>query len=97
MQAEPNENYMQKEDDKITSKDIAEYKKLGEYYDTVDIESLIDKSKEVHFDVDIKKSLTYYGVDENISANIQKLSKKNGVSSNELVNSLLQEKLQEIS
>lgn len=97
MQAEPNENYMQKEDDKITSKDIAEYKKLGKYYDTVDVESLIDKSKEVHFDVDIKKSQIYYGIDESTSANIEKLSKKNGVSSNELVNSLLQEKLQEIS
>ena len=71
------------------------YKETGEFWDTHDLSSFWDKTKEVSFEVNIKSEVTYYSLDKILSEKIQAIAKKRGVSVDTLINLWIQEKIQE--
>jgi len=71
------------------------YKEIGEYWDTHDIAENWEETKPVEFEVDIKSEVTYYAVDNKLSAKVQEFARSHGVSPGTLLNLWLQEKLQE--
>ncbi|RJQ72187.1 MAG: hypothetical protein C4519_18930 [Desulfobacteraceae bacterium] len=71
------------------------YKKIGEFWDDHDLADFWDRTKEVSFEVDIESEATYYAVEKNLSAEIQALAHKRGVTADTLLNLWVQEKLHE--
>ncbi len=47
------------------------YKEIGEYWDTHDLAEHWEETKPVEFEVDIKSEVTYYAVDNKLSAKVQ--------------------------
>ncbi len=71
------------------------YKEIGEFWDTHDLADYWDKTESVEFEIDIQSEVTYYAVDKELSAKIQAIAKRRGVSADTLLNLWLQEKLEE--
>jgi len=71
------------------------YREIGEYWDTHDLSEVWDKTRKVKFDVDIESEITYYPLEKGLSEKLQALAKKQGVSSDTLINLWIQQKLQE--
>lgn len=71
------------------------YKEIGEYWDTHDLSDVWDKTKIVSFDVEIESEATYYAVEKSLSEKVQYIARKQGVSSDTLINLWIQEKVQE--
>ncbi|MFA4957571.1 MAG: CopG family antitoxin [Candidatus Methanoperedens sp.] len=71
------------------------YKEIGEYWDKHDIAENWEETKPAEFEVDIKSEVTYYAVDNNLSAKVQEFARRHGVSPDTLLNLWLQEKLLE--
>lgn len=71
------------------------YKEIGEFWDTHDLADYWDKTESVEFEIDIQSEETYYAVDKELSAKIQAIAKRRGVSADTLLNLWLQEKLEE--
>ncbi len=71
------------------------YKEIGEYWDKHDIAERWEETKPAEFEVDIKSEVTYYAVDNKLSAKVQEFARQHGVSPDTLLNLWLQEKLQE--
>lgn len=71
------------------------YKEIGEFWDTHDLADYRDKTESVEFEIDIQSEVTYYAVDKELSAKIQAIAKRRGVSADTLLNLWLQEKLEE--
>ena len=71
------------------------YEEMGEFWDTHGLGDYWSKTRRVKFDVMIESEVMYYPVEKNLSEMIQSLAKKRGVSSNILVNLLLQQTLRE--
>lgn len=71
------------------------YKEIGEFWDTHDLADYWDKTKSVEFEIDIQSEVTYYAIDKELSAKIQAIAKRRGVSADTLLNLWLQEKLEE--
>lgn len=71
------------------------YREIGEYWDSHDLSKVWDKTRKVKFDVDIESETTYYPLERNLSEKVQALAKKQGVSSDTLINLWIQQKLQE--
>jgi CopG antitoxin of type II toxin-antitoxin system len=69
------------------------YREIGEYWDTHDASDLMDESREVEFEVDIKSKTHYYPVEQTLSRRIEHLAHERGVSAETLVNLWIQEKL----
>lgn len=72
------------------------YKEIGEFWDTHDLADYWDKTESVEFEIDIQSEETYYAVDKELSAKIQAIAKRRGVSADTLLNLWLQEKLEEL-
>jgi hypothetical protein len=71
------------------------YQEIGEFWNTHDLSKYWNKTREVHFEVDIKSEVIYYALDKKLSERIQVVAKKRGVSTDTLINLWVQEKLQE--
>jgi hypothetical protein len=71
------------------------YKDIGEYWDTHDLSEIWDKTRKVKFDVRIESEAIYYAVEKGLSEKVQSIAKKQGVSSDTLVNLWIQQKIQE--
>ena len=73
----------------------ASYREIGNYWDGRDLSKVWGKTKKVKFEVQIETEATYYPIEKNLSERIQSVARKQGVSSNTLVNLWIQQKLQE--
>lgn len=70
------------------------YKEIGEFWDTHDLTEYWDQTKPAKFEVDIQSEVTYYALDNKLSARIRAISRQRGVSADTLLNLWVQEKLQ---
>jgi hypothetical protein len=71
------------------------YREIGEYWDTHDLSEVWDKTRKVKFDVTIESEVTYYALEKSLSEKVQSLARKQGISSDTLINLWVQQKLQE--
>ena len=71
---------------------IQSYARLADKWDNVDLGDVWDTLKEVHFDVDIKSTVTLCAVDRDIWKQISAAATRRGVPTNTLVNLWLKEK-----
>ena len=69
---------------------------LMEFFDTHDMSGYWDQMTEAHFDVNIEKSKHLVAIDEKISAQLTEIAKSKKVSSEELINSWLKEKIRKV-
>ncbi|HVO92882.1 MAG TPA: CopG family antitoxin [Terriglobales bacterium] len=71
------------------------YAQLGEYWDKHDLSDVWGKTRRVKFEIVAEPEATYYPVERDLSAKIQSVAKKQGVSSGTLVNLWLEQKIKE--
>ena len=71
------------------------YAEIGEYWDRHDVSDVWGKTRKVKFEVVAEPEATYYPVERNLSEKIQSVAKKQGVSSDTLVNLWLEQKAKE--
>ena len=71
------------------------YAEIGEYWDKHDLSDVWGKTKKVKFEVVAEPEATYFPVERDLSAKIQSVAKKHGVSSDTLVNLWLEQKIKE--
>lgn len=94
---------MQKEKDtkkdKSSISDASSYEEIGEFWDENSLDTFWSDTEEVVFQVKLRPDdrLTYYGINENLSEKLSSIAKKRGISAKELLNSWVQEKLEQES
>src|SRR5262245_32292508 len=71
------------------------YSEIGEFWDKHDLSDYWGKTKKVKFDVVLEPEATYYPVHKDLSEKIQSEARKQGVSSDTLVNLWLEQKIKE--
>ena len=71
------------------------YEGIGAYWDTQDLSKVWRKTRKVKFDVQIESEVIYYPIEKNLSEKIQSIAKKQGISSDTLINLWVQQKVQE--
>jgi CopG antitoxin of type II toxin-antitoxin system len=71
------------------------YAEIGEYWDTHDLSDVWEKTRKVKFDVVAEPEATYYPIEKDLSEKIQSVARKQGVSSDTLVNLWLEQKIKE--
>lgn len=69
------------------------YLEIGEFWDAHDLSDHWEETRPVHFDVNLETEHSYFGIEKELSKKISQLARKRGVSSNTMVNLLLQEQL----
>ena len=65
----------------------------GKFWDSHDLSAFWEETRPVHFDVELETERSYFGIEKGLSKKIVRLAKKRGVSSQIMVNLLLQERL----
>jgi hypothetical protein len=71
------------------------YKEIGDFWDEHDLSEYWGKTRKVKFDVVLEPETTYYAVSKDLSEKIQSEARKQGVSSDALVNLWLEQKVKE--
>ena len=71
------------------------YAEIGEFWDEHDLNDYWGKTRRVKFDVVAEPEATYYPIEKDLSEKIQSMAKKQGVSSDTLVNLWLEQKVKE--
>ena|SRR5215475_3745537 len=71
------------------------YSEIGEFWDKHDLSDYWGKTRKVKFDVVLEPEATYYPVQKDLSEKIQSEARKQGVSSDTLVNLWLEQKIKE--
>ncbi len=71
------------------------YAQIGEFWDKHDLSDFWKKTRKVKFDVVLEPEATYYPVAKDLSSKIQSEARKQGVSSDTLVNLWLEQKIKE--
>jgi len=71
------------------------YAEIGEYWDQHDLSDVWGKTRKVTFEVVAEPEATYYPIEKELSEKIQSVAKKQGVSSDTLVNLWLEQKVKE--
>ena len=71
------------------------YQDIGAYWDTHDLSKVWDKTRKVKFDIQIESETIYYPIEKSLSEKIQSIAKRQGVSSDTLINLWVQQKVQE--
>jgi len=66
---------------------------IGEFWDTHDLSEYWAQTKAVKVDIDIQSEAVYYLVDRQLSATLNSIAKKRGVSAETLLNVWLKEKV----
>ena len=72
------------------------YREMGEFWDTHDLGEIWEKTKKAQFDVRVESEVIYYPVEKTLSERLHSVAKRQGVSSDTLVNLWIQQKLQEM-
>jgi hypothetical protein len=71
------------------------YAEIGEFWDEHDLSDFWKKTKTIKFDVVLEPEATYYPIEKDLSEKIQLVARKQGVSSDTLVNLWLEQKIKE--
>ena len=71
------------------------YTEIDDYWDKHDLSDVWGKTKKVRFQVVAEPEATYYPIQKDLSEKIQSVAKKQGVSSDTLVNLWLEQKIKE--
>jgi hypothetical protein len=71
------------------------YKDIGVCWDTHDLSEAQSKTRRVKLGLQIESEAICYAVEKSLSEKVQSIAKKQGVSSDTLVNLWIQEKVQE--
>ena len=71
------------------------YAKIGEFWDKHDLSDFWNKTRKVKFEVVLEPEATYYPIEKDLSEKIQSEARKQGVSSDTLVNLWLEQKIKE--
>ena len=71
------------------------YSEIGEFWDQHDLSDYWGRTRKVKFDVVLEPEATYYPVQKDLSEKIQSEARKQGVSSDTLVNLWLEQKIKE--
>lgn len=71
------------------------YAEIGEFWGEHGLSDFWKKTKKVRFDVVLEPEATYYPVERKLSKKIQSVARKQGVSSDTLVNLWLEQKIKE--
>jgi len=71
------------------------YAEIGEYWDQHDLSDVWGKTRKVKFEVVAEPEATYYPIEKDLSEKIQSVARKQGVSSDTLVNLWLEQKVKE--
>lgn len=69
------------------------HEEMAEFWDSHDVTEFEDQMKEVHFDVEIESRHHYVGLDPKVMERVTQEAKARGISSQSLVNLILQEAL----
>jgi len=72
---------------------FASLDELVDFFDTHDMGEYLDQMPESHFEVDIKKHTHLFAIDEDIVEKLTEIASSKQASSEELINSLLREKI----
>ena len=78
------------------SKKVPSFKTIGEasdFWDTHDTTDFLDKTKEVHFEIDIKRKRHLVAVEDELLKKVRDLAKSKGIASETLINLWLKEKV----
>jgi hypothetical protein len=71
------------------------YSKIGAFWDEHDLSDFWKKTRKVKFEVVLEPEATYYPIERDLSKKIQLEARKQGVSSDTLVNLWLEQKIKE--
>ena len=71
------------------------YAEIGEFWDEHDLSDFWKKTRRVKFDVVLEPEATYYPIAKDLADKIQSEARKQGVSSDALVNLWLEQKIKE--
>jgi hypothetical protein len=71
------------------------YAEIGEFWDEHDLSDYWGKTRKVKFDVVLEPEATYYPIAKDLADRIQSEARKQGVSSDALVNLWLEQKIKE--
>ena len=71
------------------------YSEIGEFWDQHDLSDYWGRTRKVKFDVVLEPEATYYPIQKDLSERIQSEARKQGVSSDTLVNLWLEQKIKE--
>src|SRR5262245_19362641 len=71
------------------------YAEIGEFWDEHDLSDYWGKTRKVKFEVVLESEATYYPIERGLSEKIQSEARKQGVSSDTLVNLWLEQKMKE--
>jgi hypothetical protein len=71
------------------------YAEIGEFWDEHDLSDHWDNTRKVKFDVVLEPEATYYPISKDLSDKIHLEARKQGVSSDTLVNLWLEQKIKE--
>jgi CopG antitoxin of type II toxin-antitoxin system len=71
------------------------YAEIGEFWDRQDLSNYWGKTRKVKFDVVLEPEAAYYPIERSLSEKIQSEARKQGVSSDTLVNLWLEQKIKE--
>jgi predicted HicB family RNase H-like nuclease len=90
------------EDTKINKTSISNsesYEEIGEFWGNHSLDTYWSETEEVTFEIDLKPNnrLAYYGIEENLSDKLLLLAKSKGISAKALLNSWIEEKLEQES
>jgi hypothetical protein len=84
------------EEGKSSISQASTYEEMGEFWDTHSLADYWDQTEPAEFEIDLHSNVTYYAIDHTLSAKIREIARQRGVSSETLLNLLVQEKLQEL-
>lgn len=83
---------------KENAKKLPRFKSLDElvrYFDTHDLGDELEALPEARFDLELKRGKHLFALDEEIAGKLAKIARKKKISSQELIDSWLREKIRE--
>lgn len=81
----------------LIPEDFGSIAAAAEFWDTHDLSDYWDKTTEVQFDVDLEREVILVPVEQNIARRMADIAKKQGLSTETLVNVWLSERLQHVA
>lgn len=71
------------------------YREIGEFWDTHDLAEYWEHTEPIELEFDLQSEVAYYPVDVTLSAKVNSVARRRGVSPETLLNLWIQEKLQQ--
>jgi len=69
------------------------YREIGEFWETHDLSDFWEQTKPVEFEVDIQTEQSYYPLERDLAAEVDKIAHQRGVSVETLLNLWVKEKI----